>query len=130
MSFSALERFVPTSSLADFTPEDAAPHQLGEALEVLLTTNRPSEGVADDESPEPLGMTHRHGEPDRSAPVLDHHRDALQAELGDKAFDHPGVLGDRVAVPGPCGGETESRVVESDAPEPVLQSIDDVPVQE
>jgi hypothetical protein len=59
--------------------------------------DRPAEGVADDEGPEPLGVPDCHGEPDGSAPVLDHQRDALQPELGDEPLHHPGVLGNGVA---------------------------------
>jgi hypothetical protein len=74
-------------------------------------------------------MTGGHPEPDRAAPVLHHQRDLPQAELGDEALDHSGVLGDRVAVAGRCDRQPKARVIERHAPEPVPQALDDVPVQ-
>jgi hypothetical protein len=74
-------------------------------------------------------MADRHRQPDGAAPVLAHQGDALQAELGHESFHHAGVFGDGVAVAGGRGGEPESRVVEGEAAELVLEPVDDVPVE-
>jgi hypothetical protein len=50
--------------------------------------------------------------------------------LGDEPLHHPGVLGDGVAIPGRSRRQTEARVVKGDAAEPVLEAVDDVPVQD
>ena len=73
-------------------------------------------------------MTCRDREPDRAAPVLNHHRDFREVELQHELLKDRRVFARRVPVAGRGPRETESRVVRRDAAVAVSKPHDDVAV--
>src|SRR6185437_13188205 len=108
---------------------DPAAHEAREHLRAAVGL-RPGPGVADHERGEAVGVPGGDAEPDRPAPVLDHHRDAGQVELLDQLLHDPRVLDRREAVAGGRRREPEAGVVGRDAAVAVAQRLDDVAVEE
>jgi hypothetical protein len=75
-------------------------------------------------------MTGCGGEPDRAAPVLDHHRHAIEIETEEQLLDDAGVLGRRKREYLRSARQSEAREVDGDAAIAANQAIDDLAVQE
>src|SRR5262249_18199574 len=104
-------------------------HKRAEHADADLAIERPGKRVADDQPAEELGPTAGEPEPDRSAPVLHHQRQLGQRESIDEALEHRAVLARRETIT--CRGARHpvARVVKRYTPELVLQTRDDLAVE-
>jgi hypothetical protein len=115
-------------AVEDQPAPDRAAEQPGEQLGAGVAL-RPGPGVADDEAGEAVRLSCGDREPDRPAPVLDHHRHAREVQLHDELLDYLRVLGRRESVSRRGGRQPEARVVDCDAPIVAAQPGDDVTIE-